>query len=210
MLYQYTVLISDQDYDRAMIHQSKAEMNIVGDMNNTEGFGIGQFVNDAARPEISDDDPEHDFIDALKKLEQYERKSIAHMNCQIESDMWFMAMKNIKPNEELFTIYGTTFWLHKYLQQAKKAEFKLLTYSLQRQESKPFNLRNLEPYDEDTCKTFIKVLLGVSDDALNIYHSPKACLLDMMEKLNIMGTKGWNSVGTFNKWGYTNKQIGLH
>jgi hypothetical protein len=193
-----------------MIHQSKAEMNIVGDMNNTDGFGVGQFVNDAAKPEISDDDEDHDFIAALKKLEQYERKCIAHINCQIESDMWFIAMKNIKPNEELVTIYGTTFWLHKYLQQAKNSQFKLMVYSLHRQEAKPFNLRKLEDYDEDTCKAFIKVLLGVSEDTLNNYPSPKAYLLDMMEKLNIMGTKGWNSVGTFNKWGYTNKQIGLH
>ena len=177
-----------------MIHQSKAEMNIVGDMDNTDGFGIGQFVNDAARPEISDDDDEYNFIAALKKLEQYEKKCIAHMNCQIESDMWFMAMKNIKPNEEILTIYGTTFWLHKYLQQAKTSEFKLLTYSLQRQESKPFNLRKLEDYDEDTVNAFLTVLLGISMDTLNTYHSPKACLLDMMEKLNIMGTKGWNSV----------------
>ena len=156
-------------------------------MNNIDGFGVGQFVNDAAKPEMPDDD--YNFVSSVESLEDYERKSLLHANCQIDPNLWFVAMRDIKPNEELFTHYGFEFWVNKYLKESNTPESRLLTYSLHNQDTKPFNLGKLIYYDDETCRNFLTVLLGVTNDTLNIYQNPKALLLEMMEKLNIMGTK---------------------
>ena len=160
---------------------------IMGDMNHTDGFGIGQFVNDATAPQICEDD--NDYISALERLEEYEKQSLARVNCQVDGQLWFVATRDIKPKEELFAHYGFEFWTHRILQDFRKPESRLLMYALHNQETKPFNLRKFVEYDAGTCKAFITVLLGVSEDTLRNYKSAKEFLYEMMDKVNLMGTK---------------------
>ena len=179
----------DKDYDRVMTHPNPKKKGVVilGDLSCKEGFGIGQFVNDAAKPEICDND--NNFISALKSLEKYRAQSITHVNCEINNNLWFVALKDIEPSEEIFTHYGFEFWVHKFLQESRTPESKLLLYSLHDQAAKPFNLRNFTAYDDDTCKNFLTVLLGISEESLNNYKNSKDFLFEIMETLNIMNTK---------------------
>ena len=172
---------SDKDYDSVLRHPNPARKNVIilGNMQNTDGFGVGQFVNDASKPNITGE--EGNFISAVEELEKYEDRSHCKVNCQIDEQLWFVAIKNIKAGEELFCHYGFQFWVAKYLQQAKSPQSKLLIYSLFNQDTQPFNLGKLDNYDEYTCSAFLTDLLGVSTDRLSKYKSSKSLLLEMME-----------------------------
>ena len=177
-----TFAVSDKDYDSVLRHPNPARKNVIvlGHMDNTDGFGIGQFVNDAAKPDITGE--EGNFVSAVEELERYEDKSHSRANCQIDEQLWFVAIKNINPGEELFCHYGFQFWVTKYLQQAATPQSRLLIYSLLNQDTQPFNLSKLDAYDEYTCSAFLTNLLGMSPDILINYKSSKSLLLEMMEK----------------------------
>ena len=113
-------------------------------MEKIDGFGIGQFVNDGAKPDITGE--ERNFVSAVEELEKYEDKSHSKANCQIDEQLWFVAIKNIKPGEELYCHYGFQFWVSKYLQQATTPLSRLLIYSLFNQDTQPFNLGKLDSY----------------------------------------------------------------
>ena len=173
---------SDKDYDSVLRHPNFSRKNVIilGDMEKMDGFGIGQFVNDGAKPGITGE--ERNFVSAVEELEKYEDKSHSKANCQIDEQLWFVAIKNIKPGEELFCHYGFQFWVSKYLQQATTPLSRLLIYSLFNQDTQPFNLGKLDSYDEYTCTAFLTDLLGISQDMLTKYKSSKSLLLEMMEQ----------------------------
>ena len=170
-----------------MRHSNPKKKNIVilGDMSNKDGFGVGQFVNDAAMPEICEDDKS--FLSTLQILEKYEKQSFAKANCQVNEQLWFTATKDIEANEELFTHYGVDFWIHKLLVESNDPKSRLLIYSMHNQETKPFNLRNFVKFDEATCKVFTTVLLGVPEESLCNYKSAKEYLFQMMVENGSIG-----------------------
>ena len=170
-----------------MRHSNPKKKNIVilGDMSNKDGFEVGQFVNDAAMPEICDDDKS--FLSTLQILEKYEKQSFAKANCQVNEQLWFTATKDIEANEELFTHYGVDFWIHKLLVESNDPKSRLLIYSMHNQETKPFNLRNFVKFDEATCKAFTTVLLGVPEESLCNYKSAKEYLFQMMVENGSIG-----------------------
>ena len=177
----------DEDYDRVIAHPNPKKKGVVvlGKMDVEQGFGVGQFINDAAKVEI--DKNETNFVHASKLLEEYQKKSLDGANCEIDKKFWFIASKNIRQGEELFTHYGFEFWVHKLLQESTKPELRFLFYSLQDQATKPFNLRRVFEYDDATCKAFATMLLDIPEQTVNNYKNPKAFLFELMEKANILG-----------------------
>jgi len=186
-------MVPDPDYDRIMAHPNP-KMNgyvVVGrtdlqpaDQPFPDGFGVGQFVNDGCKPNLSAD--ETDFVAASKALNDYQAASLKAMNCEVDRNFWFVASRDIKAGEELLTHYGFEFWVHKLMLLSKNPNSVFLLYSLHEQTSKPFNLRQFFDYDSDTIKAFLVDMCGLPTDTVANYKSPKDLMFELMEKVNIM------------------------
>ncbi len=171
-----------EEADRCLAHPDQRRRGAVriGDREHREGFGVGQFVNDRSRPEVA----ELDFGLALAAMEKYAADSVAGSNCEMRQDFWFVATRDVGAGEEILTHYGIQFWLNKYLLEATDPSFRFLFYALMDQAAKPFDLRRFFDYDEDTCKEFLRVLIGVGEDRL-AGQSAKKIVLELTEAIQI-------------------------
>ncbi len=178
----------DVDLDMCMARMdNKRKPTVrVGDPEPAEdGFGVGQFVNDARRPCIYG---LRDFTEASDAVRQYQRASVERSNCEINpTDCWFKASRNIIAGEELLTHYGVEFWLQRILAlEVKDPLQRLLCYSLQDQSTKPFDLRRFFDYDEQTCRTFLEVLVTVPTEELEESSGEsKGLMCDLTEKIKL-------------------------
>lgn len=85
-------------------------------------WGLGQFINDACRPEL-EFIVEHTMamgkrvsLEQLKKeLEIYDRKSKVTNMVTMGDNYWFYAARNIKAGEEIVMHYGKEFWCYWFI-----------------------------------------------------------------------------------------------
>ena len=105
-------------------------------------------------------------------------------NCELDSKCWYRLSKNVKNGQELFTHYGSDFWLQKYLFESNDSEWRFLFYSLQKQSTKPFDLRKFFEYDDDTCAAFLERMMLLPEDKW-MGKSAKDVIMFLTEKINI-------------------------
>jgi hypothetical protein len=145
-------------------------------------FGLGQFINDAAQPIME----ELNFNKALQVLKSYRKISINSSNCELDSEFWFVATKNINPGDELLIHYGIDFWLQKFMLEADDPLQRLLYYSLQDQDVRVFDLRKFFDYDNETCRVFLKYLTQFTPATCEAAEAdPKKFLCQVTERVGI-------------------------
>ncbi len=169
------------EVDSCLAHpDSKKRVVRIGDVDSRAGFGVGQFVNDFCAPEVR----HLDFGAGVKEMERYRAESIKGSNCELRSDFWFVSTRDVEAGEEVFTHYGIEFWLNKFMLESVDPSWRFLYYSLQDQTAKPFDLRHFFDYDEDTCRYFLTVLIGLSDEAVEV-DKAKGIICSLTEKIKI-------------------------
>ncbi len=175
------------DCDMYAKHHRKRDVVRIGDPDfDSDAFGVGQYVNDGSMPRLD----ELDFATGFNRLKAYLTDSEAKANVALDGPgYWFVASRPIERGEELFTHYGFEFWLHKMLLECKKDEDdapakRFFYYSLMDQRSKAFNLTQMYSYDQDTCREFLRIVLGDEERAKGA-DDPKWELLRLSERVNL-------------------------
>ena len=174
--------------DRCLSHPDPIRRSVrIGDSESESRFppfGLGQFINDAEKPDLGFVE---EYEEARKELQRYEASSRSAANCQVKgAKYWFIATKDIKSGDEILTHYGCEFWLHKAMLDCKAAEKRFLFYSLQEQDGKPFNLRNCFNYDKRTCAAFLRHLIRVHEEEDVEDLDPMREIIHLTEKIKIL------------------------
>eukprot|EP00092_Neocalanus_flemingeri_P003572 GFUD01003831.1.p1 GENE.GFUD01003831.1~~GFUD01003831.1.p1 ORF type:complete len:379 (+),score=95.32 GFUD01003831.1:120-1256(+) len=100
--------IMDKDY--WMSHPRNPNLNLFGYKTPKSIFGIGQLINDGAKPEIT----KLNYKQATRACEEYFHKSHELWNISFKPtgpDFWFYADRDITEGEELYLQYGWRSWL---------------------------------------------------------------------------------------------------
>eukprot|EP00096_Caligus_rogercresseyi_P005973 TRINITY_DN2207_c0_g1_i2.p1 TRINITY_DN2207_c0_g1~~TRINITY_DN2207_c0_g1_i2.p1 ORF type:complete len:198 (+),score=67.26 TRINITY_DN2207_c0_g1_i2:239-832(+) len=156
---------------------------LVGDQNSSLGYGIGQFVNDFKAPKFSN----LNFPDSIRSLEEYQKQSYGNANAELSpSDSWYIATRNIPEGAEIFTHYGSGFWLQKMMFEASTPLLRFLCYSLQDQSTLPFDLRKFVDYDDETCSCFLKTMLQYPNES---QRSPKEIIFELSDRIEMIPPK---------------------
>ncbi|XP_059089540.1 uncharacterized protein LOC131885494 [Tigriopus californicus] len=143
-------------------------------------FGIGQFINDACKPQVQT----MDFSSTLEALTRYQMESTHKSNCEVGPDNWFIATRDIETNQELFTHYGFEFWAQKFMLDSASPVERLLFYAVMDQNRKPFDLRRFYNFTDATMRSFLKVLIQVPDVEQENFD-PKKYICQVTDQINI-------------------------
>jgi len=163
---------------RILAHPTKNA--IVKGFPEGQGANVGQFVNDAVRPKLA---PR--LRGSQIALKEYQNASMKAANCTIKEDLWFYSTRKIKSGEELFTHFGVQHWVQKLAQQMQDPEGRYLCYSLRDQSTLPFDLRRFLQFDQNTCRAFLKEVLGLTDAEVDV-KDVKRVILNYANKVGIL------------------------
>jgi len=190
------------DFTYAMAHPKSSDWILFGYKDPKTPYGIGQIINDGAKPEITKLDLKH----GIEACEEYSKASFNLWNVSYQPtgpDFWFYADRDIAKGEELYLRYGHRSWLRMLAKMKTENEmedshlWRMLywaiegngDYVLPSVEVKRAEFKDAYNFEEDECKAILEEMFEVPKDLLEKARkgpkfSHKKYFLSMFKKIS--------------------------